>query len=102
MLKNDWTSFSAEDLDGRAKEVFVSVRSASSSTPSLGDCLKNGRTSSNSMHTFFAICSRRLNSSNISIRIERIEYQKTIVRLSFQGRIRSYFRFGRAIDRHHR
>lgn len=63
VLKNDWTSFSAEDFDGRAKEVFVSVRPASSSTLSLGDCLKNGRTSSNSMQTFFDICSRRLNSS---------------------------------------
>lgn len=72
MLKNDWTSFSAEDLDGRAKEVFVSVRSASSSMPSLGDCLKNGRTSSNSMQTFFAICSRRLKSSTVSIRIRGI------------------------------
>ena len=63
VLKNDWTSFSAEDFDGRAKEVFVSVRSTSSSTPSLGDCLKNGRTSSNSMQMFFDICNRRLNSS---------------------------------------
>lgn len=43
--------------------MLVSVRSTSSSTLSLGDCLKNGRTSSNSMHIFFDICSRRLNSS---------------------------------------
>lgn len=55
MLKKDWTSFSAEDFEGRAKDVFVSVRLESSSIPSLGDCLKKGRTSSNSMHTFFEI-----------------------------------------------
>ena len=66
MLKYDWTSFSAEDFDGKENEVFVSVRSTSSSTLSLGDCLKNGRTSSNSMDMFFDICSRRLNNSIVN------------------------------------
>lgn len=46
--------------------MFVSVRSTSSSTPSLGDCLKNGRTSSNSMQMFLDICNRRLNSSTLA------------------------------------
>ena len=52
LVKNDWTSFSAEALEGRANEVLVSVRSTSSSTPSVGDDLYNGRTSSKSMHRF--------------------------------------------------